>query len=203
MRTIFLITLIAAISISCKRSYKTENGIVYYEYWNEGSGQNKVAIEKADAKTFETTEFDCDCSFAFARDKNHLYIDGKIIKSIDPDSFKFLGNYFFRDKDSVYFFGFYSDIQDCSIRGINPEKLHLLKYPWAKSENILIHGNATLSLGDIERFSIIDENWGKTDKYVIYGNEILKNADPKTFHVINSYSGKDKNHIYEFGKIKK
>ena len=29
--------------------YKVENDKVYYEYWNEGSGQGKRLIEQADA----------------------------------------------------------------------------------------------------------------------------------------------------------
>lgn len=191
-----------SILASCRRGYKVENRKVYYEYWNEGSGQNKWFLEKADAESFQTLKFDCDCSFYFGKDKKHLFIDGQPIRHIDPNTFRFVGNYIFRDKDSAYFFGFYNNINDCAIKGVNPDKLKLIKYPWSKTENILVHGYDTLLLDDINDFEPIDEDWGKTKKYVINNNEILKDADPETFRVINSYSGKDKRHQYEFGKIK-
>jgi len=198
-----LIFFVLTISIltSCRHGYKVEGDKVYYEYWNEGSGQNKRLIEQADAKTFKSLSFDTDCSFEFGRDKNHLFIDGELIKDIDPNTFKFVGNYIFRDKDSAYFFGYYSDLNDCAIRGINPNKITLIKYPWAKTDNLLIHGKDTVRLNDINDFIPIDDDWGKTKKYVVNGNQILYDADIATFEVISSFQGKDKNFNYEFGII--
>ncbi len=195
--------LMISILTSCKRGYKVENDKVYYEYWNEGSGQGKRLIETADAKTFQKLQFDCNCNFDFGRDRNHLFIDGGAIRDIDPNTFKFLGNFVFADKDSAYFFGFYNDINDCSIKGIVLNKLQLMEYPWSKAGNILIHGYDTLTLDDIADFKPIDEDWGQTKKYVINDNKILKGADPESFKVINSYTGKDKNNTYEFGEVKK
>ena len=134
---------------SCRQGYKVENDKVYYEYWNEGSGQGKRLIEKADATTFQTVEFDCDCSFDFGKDKNHLFIDGEPINDIDPKTFKFVGNYIFADKDNAYFFGFYNNLNDCAIKGVKPSQIQLIKYPWAKAGNFLIHGHDTLYLDDI------------------------------------------------------
>jgi len=188
---------------SCKRKYTIEGDKVFYEYWNEGSGQNRRLLEMADSKTFQPIEFDCDCDFKFGKDRNHLYIDGKPINNIDPYSFTFIGNYVFRDKDSAYFFGFYNNLNECSIKGINPDRLKLIKYPWSKADNILIYGNDTILLQDINDFIPIDKYWGKTKKHVINENKIINQADPKSFEVINSYSGKDSKHTYEFGKIKK
>jgi len=202
-RQILILLICLSTLAGCKRGYKVENEKVYYEYWNEGSGQNNRLVESADAKTFQILDFDCDCSFYFGKDKNHLYIDGEPIRDIDPNTFKFIGNYVFRDKDSAYFFGFYNNINNCAIKGVNPNKLKLISYPWSRADNILIHGYDTLLLDDINDFVPIDEDWGKTKKYVISKNTILKNADPETFKVINSYTGKDKNYTFEFGKIKK
>ena len=187
---------------SCKKGYKIENSKVYYEYWNEGSGQNKRLIRIADATTFQLLDFNCDCNFDFGKDKNYLFIDGDPIRNIDPNTFKFIGNYIFRDKDSAYFFGFYNNINDCAIKGINPDKLKLITYPWSKADNILIHGYDTVLLDDINDFITIDEDWGKTKTKVINKSKILFGADPFTFKPINSFSGKDKYHVYEFGAIK-
>lgn len=203
MTTKHLIFYVLTISIltSCRHGYKVEGDKVYYEFWNERSGQNKRLIERADSKTFQELTFDCDCEFEFGKDKDHLFIDGELIKNIDPNSFKFVGNYIFLDKDSAYFFGFYNDIQDCVIRGVNPDKIKLIRYPWSKADNLLIHGRDTIRLDDINDFIPIDDDWGKTKKYVVNGNQILYDADIATFKVTSSFQGKDKKFNYEFGII--
>jgi len=189
---------------SCRQGYKIEDGKVYYEYWNEGNGQGEWLLEKADANTFQIVDFvNCDCSFKFGKDINHLYINGKIIENIDPLTFRFIGNYIFSDKDSAYFFGFYNDLNDCAIKGIEPNKIKLLKYPWAKAGNILIHGGDTIILDNVNDFIPIDEDWGKTNKYVINNNRIIYGADVETFKVINSFTGKDKDYNYRRGYIAK
>jgi len=197
--TFILLTL--SILTSCRRGYKVEGNKVYYESWNEGSGQNKRVIEQADAKTFEKISFDCNCDFEFGKDKDHFFIDGKIINGIDPNTFRFIGNYIFRDKDSAYFFGFYNALNDCVIKGVNPDKIKLIKYPWAKSDNLLIHGGETVELEDINDFIPIDDDWGKTRKYIVNKSQILYDADVTTFKTISTFQGKDKSFNYEFGSI--
>lgn len=201
IRQVIFIVLTISFLTSCRHGYKVEDDKVYYEYWNEGSGQGKRLIGQADAATFQTVEFDCECSFAFGKDKNHLFIDGEPIKDIDPKTFKFIGNYMFSDKNSAYFFGFYNNLNDCAIKGINPNKIELIKYPWAKADNILIHGQDTVYLEDINDFIPIDEDWGKTRKQIVNKNKILYGADIETFKVTSPFEGKDKNYNYEFGFI--
>ncbi|MBD1364836.1 DKNYY domain-containing protein [Mucilaginibacter sp. ZT4R22] len=204
MKIVKILLVFAAFCLlfSCRQGYKIENDKVYYEYWNEAVGHGKLLMPSANAKTFESIGFKCDCNFNFGKDKNHLFIDGVPVKNIDPHSFKFLGNYVFADKDSAYFFGFYNDINNCAIKGIDLKRLQLIKYPWSKAGDILIHGYDTIKLSDISDFEPIDKDWGRTKSKVIQENTILKGADPNTFEIINSYSGRDKRHTYEFGKIK-
>jgi hypothetical protein len=195
-------TFTVVLLIGCKRQYTVERNKVYYNYWNEANGSQKWLIDSADAKTFSVLKFECDCSFMFAKDKRHLFIDGELLKNIDPNSFTFVGNYIFRDKDSAYFFGFYNDINNCAISGVNPDKIKLILYPWAMEGKVLIHGNSTIRLEDINDFEPIDEDWGKTKSKMLNENKILPGADLETFQIINSYAGKDKNNTYEFGEIK-
>jgi hypothetical protein len=201
IRKIIVTVLTISILTSCRHGYKSEDGKVYYEFWNEGSGQGKQLIEHVDAKTFQKLSFDCNCSLEFGKDKNHLFIDGELIKNIDPNTFKFIGNDIFRDKDSAYFFGFYNTLNDCVIKGISPDEIHLIKYPWAKAGNFLIHGRDTVHLDDINEFIPLDKDWGKTKKYIINRNRILFGADVETFKTTSSITGKDKNYSYESGFI--
>lgn len=197
---IFLIFTISILT-SCRRGYKVEGDKVYYETWNEGSGQNKRIIEQADAKTFQELILKNDSDFDFGKDKNHLFINGELINNIDPKTFKYIGNYIFRDKDSAYFFGSYNNLNECVIKGVNPNTIKLIEYPWAKANNLLINGQDTIYLDDINDFKPIDENWGKTKKYVINGSQILYDADVSTFKITSTFQGKDKNFNYEFGAI--
>lgn len=199
-QVIFLISTILILT-SCRRGYKIEGDEVYYETWNEGSGQNLQLIEQADAKTFQKLILESDSDFEFGKDKNHLFINGELINNIDPKTFKYIGNYIYRDKKMAYFFGAYNNLNDCGIKGVNPDKIKLIKYPWARTDNLLIHGRDTLYLNDINDFKPIDEHWGKTKKYVINENRILYGADLETFKIINGFTGKDSNYNYEFGFI--
>ncbi|MEG0917616.1 MAG: DKNYY domain-containing protein [Myroides sp.] len=204
IKNILLLLFISCFFSSCNFGYKKENGKVFYKYWNAGMGISTRTFEiiDVDFETFEEIEFDSDCSFKFARDKNNLYIDGHKYNDVDPKTFKYIGNYIFADKDSAYFFGFYNNFNDCSIKNINPNKIELLKYPWAKSGNYLINGKSTIYLNDINDFTPIDDDWGKTKTKIINCNKILYDAHVESFEVISSYEGKDKYFNYEFGAIK-
>lgn len=201
MKQVIILVLTISILTSCRHGYKVEGDKVYYEYWNEGSGQGKTIIQQADAKTFQELNMNCDCNFEFGRDKDHLFINGELLKNIDPNTFKFIGNYIFHDKDSAYFFGFYNNLNDCVIKGVDPDKIKLIKYPWAKAGNLLIHGSDTVRLDDANEFIPLDDDWGKTKKYIVNNNQILFGADVETFKIISSFQGKDKNYNYEFGAI--
>jgi hypothetical protein len=187
----------------CKRNYTIEGNKVYFNYWNEGSGNNKWLISQADGKTFQSLDFDCNCSFTFGKDKSHVFVDGIAIRGIDPNSFKFIGNYIFRDKDSAYFFGFYNDINECRIQNVNPDEIVLIRYPWAKAGDKLIHGSKAFQLDNLSDFSPIDEYWGKTKNEIIYHGSIMEGVDYNTFQVVDMYNGKDKYHEFRVGKIVK
>lgn len=197
---IFLLSITAL--TGCRQGYKVEGDKVYYESWNEGSGQHKYVLKEADAATFKELDIDCDCNMNFGGDRQHLFINGELMNGIDPASFQFIGNYIFRDKDSAYFFGFFNNLNDCVIKGVDPEKIKLVEFPWAKAGSILIHGKDTVTLEDINEFKVIDEDWGKTKKHVINGDIILVGADPETFKVISNFEGKDKHFNYVFGYVK-
>ncbi len=201
MKKFSVLYILCILILQSCNDYTIEDNKVYYTYWNEGSGKNKIEIKEADAKSFKTLDFECDCSFKFGKDKNHLFIDGIKINNIDPTTFEFIGNYIFRDKNSAYFFGFYNDINDCLIKGVNPDKINLISYPWAKANNILIHGKDTVSIDDMNDFIPLDEDWGKTKKHIINKNKILYGADLETFKIVNSFEGKDENYNYTFGYI--
>jgi hypothetical protein len=200
---ILFLSLILGLLFSCRKGYIKEDGKVYYEFWNEGSGQNKRLMKNVDYQTFNKIKFKGNSSFCFAKDKYHLFIDGDLIKNIDAATFSYIDNFYFRDKNNIYFLGFTHDMNDTSVKGIDPNYFETMKYPWAKSGKILINGQESVFVDDIESFKPIDDDWGKTNKYIINRNVILKYANPKTTKILNSYEAVDGTKKYKYGILEK
>ncbi len=81
------ILLFCQLSFSLKcvyRGYIKESNKIYYEY-----GQDKEELKTADYKTFEVidslTHFDL-----LAKDKKNVYYQGKVIKGLNPKTFKII-----------------------------------------------------------------------------------------------------------------
>ena len=192
MKKILYIIVIFLMCFGCKEKYIIKNDKVYKQGWNEGVGNYEYIVEGADFKTFENLDFD-DINLVLGKDKDNVFMDGKIIQNCDPRTFNSLGDYYFKDKNSIYFLGFYSSEADWKIDSIIPTKFRIIKYPWATDGKVLIWGSHTLQLKDLKSFTPINENWGKTKNEIINEYKILKNVDYSSFKVIDDYSAVDKN----------
>ena len=83
--------------LGCSTGYENDGDVVYYEHWNEGSGQHKNKID-ADPKTFQILKFD-----AYAKDDKSVFYQGEKIIGADAKTFEALGDFYARDKN----FGWY------------------------------------------------------------------------------------------------
>ena len=92
-----LLGLLTVTFFSCSTGYKNEGDVVYYEHWNEGSGQHKNKID-ADPKTFKVLKFD-----TYAKDGNSVFYQGEKIIGADVKTFEALGDFYAKDKK----FGWY------------------------------------------------------------------------------------------------
>ena len=84
---------------SCATGYYNDGSAVYYKHWNEGSGAQQDRL-KADPKTFRVLKFD-----RYAKDKQHVFYNGSLIKEADAASFEAIGSFYARDKNSGYYGG--------------------------------------------------------------------------------------------------
>ena len=89
--------LLSIIFLSCSTGYKNEGDVVYYEHWNEGSGQHKNRID-ADPSTFEVLKFD-----RYAKDDKSVFYQGEKIDGADAKTFEALDEFFARDKNSGWY----------------------------------------------------------------------------------------------------
>ena len=194
--------LLLIIITSCEKNrYVIEGNSVYLKIYRGGGFQmSKELIPQADYKTFENLDFE-DVNSVLGKDKNHVYHEQDIVEKCDPQTFEYIGNYFFKDKKSIYFFGFYNSKNDWLVDSINSKKFRIIKDYWATDGQYLLNGYEKIKLDDLNSFTPLNENWGKTNQKIIYRTKILKNVDYDSFEVIDNYNGKDKYTTYDVTNI--
>lgn len=186
-----LLSISVILVTSCQRGYVIEDGKVYFTGWNEANGNIKYEVEHSDAATFET--INVGGNGLWGKDKNHVYHEATIIENADPASFEELGHYYFKTKDSLYYFGSYADLNFCEVKNIGSVKLDFYDTePWARSGNYVICEHNATYLDDIVEFEPIDSEWGKTKSHIIWIGNVLEGVDVESFVPINRYTGKDK-----------
>jgi len=198
--SIFLLSTILFVGCQDSRYLAEGNSIYLSIYRGGGFEMSKELIPEADAKTFENLEYE-NVNSILGKDKNHVYHENKIIDKCDPKTFEYLGNYFFRDKNSIYFFGFYNSPEDWLIDSINTKRFRIIKDYWATDGEYLLNGYRKLKLDDLNTFTPLNKNWGKTKTKIIYETKVLENVDYDSFEPIDLYSGKDKNGKIEITDI--
>jgi hypothetical protein len=194
--------------------YKVEGDKVYYVEYNEARGRVKRNI-RADAQTLEVFDIS-----NFAKDKDHVYYQGRRIHGADPatfqplsdligkdknygyycdsllvgshgPSFKNIDDYFTRDKNNVYCM--YESIESC-----NPESfvtLDIDKGLWAKDECAYYCRGEKVPLSDYATFRILSDygcGMAKDKDHVYDGTTIIPDLDAASFEIIAPCIGRDK-----------
>ncbi|MDF3026926.1 MAG: hypothetical protein K0S23_1233 [Fluviicola sp.] len=176
MRQLFYYLTILLLLSSCGQptKYVVKNNLVYFQGWNEAKGNYEVLLKGVSAKSFKV--IDTDCNMIVGKDNKSVFIDYSKLENADASSFEYIGNYFFKSKDSVYFFGFYNSFDDCEVVGVNPATFQIdKKYPWAYDRHLVIYGHTVLDSVDFESFKVIDKLKAQ-DKYANYvdGKRVIR-----------------------------
>jgi hypothetical protein len=182
----------------CNPQYLIKNGQVYIKEWNEADGTGERLVAGADASTFQP--FKTDANVLVGRDQYHVFLDGGVLGQADPKTMTYLGNYFFADKQTVYFVGFQNDSSGYEVMGANPRTTRTAKeYPWAYDDQHAIYGPDLLKVPDSNTLVGLSDSWAKTASKVLYKRKILDGADATTFRVVDDYTGQDKYRRYHPG----
>ncbi len=83
--------------LGCSTGYQNEGDAVYYERWNEGSGQQKNKID-ADPKTFQILSLD-----VYAKDDKSVFYRGEKMMGADAKTFEVLASPYARDKNVCWY----------------------------------------------------------------------------------------------------
>ena len=141
------------------------------------------ALENVDIETFKTLNSGDYYTKNIGLDKNNVYFGNVIISDLVPNKLKVIGNGYYTDGTSSYFFSPFSELDKESSNYI---------YPYKKIEN----AKNLKAYENLELFAVDGDN-------VYYKGEILKNTDLNTLKIIdknNEYFA-DKENVYYRSKL--
>ncbi len=148
---LFLLSLsIILILTSCNSGYQKENGKWTWISYNEAVGKKVKTIEKADTKTFVILK-----NTKYAKDKNFVFLEGRIIKFANPKTFKIINNGYSKDNKNVYL--------DCNIIiNADPNTFQILGFPYSKDKKHIFCGNLPMNITNPNEFKVTRTVSGKT-----------------------------------------
>ncbi len=208
-----LILVVASIGVCCISIYaynffsglgghytKKDGKVYWVRVNNHDLKKIETEVDGADADSFRAFKFS---KKHWARDKNHVYFEGRRLRSADPETFEIVdaANKISRDADNEYegsrktrndaerfvSLGMYSkDIHgvywfDKPIPGADFASFELIKKPNSKYKN--------------------DRAWARDKNRVYCDGRFLPLADPKAFKLLGANYGADQNRVYYCAKL--
>lgn len=171
--------------------YQIKDGKVYYKWFHGGALEYRThLVENADAETFRSIPNKE--GMEFAKDKNSVFLRGRLLKNADPNSFEQLHEYYWKDKNNVYLFAF----GEALVEDANPNTFSVLKEYWAADKHHIFHQQYKMEGINKATFVPIDEFWAKDDKYYYHKTTRLDLLDYASAEVVSKYYIKDKNGVY-------
>ena len=221
-KQLFYITvLVLTVILSSCSKHDIDGDKVYFVYWNEGSGKNKILIQGADAETFKELKH-----ANYAIDKNVVYYEAGKLKDANPKTFISISDHYGKDNRYAYNDGrkiegadgntfeiieegpyskdkkdYYFDTIAMKVSDLKTFKIlnQFSDYGyWAKDKNYYYHSGKKYPLADYETFTYIKNGYAKDKLQVYFEDSVVIGADAKTFKSIDYAYGQDK-----YGKFKR
>ncbi len=132
----------------------------------------------------------------YAKDKNYVYGNSKILPSVDPTTVSLEGSFI---KDSKAVFGTYAKVDAATFVSLGEEF-------YKDKDNYYCYGVVPLRVRDPATFKSLEHNFAQ-DSQAIYSASFcgaLPNSDPASFEVIEGYDGKyakDAHNVYINGTL--
>lgn len=180
---------------SCNTGYEEKDGKIYLHTIDESVGHRYTEVVGADPATFE--ELKTSGSAYMGKDNTHVYHDTRILKEADPNTFEFIGDWYYKDQQFVYFFGFYNDINQCQLDGADPSTFkRYSKYPWGHDATNVFWATRPVQTTDPKTFKPLNKHWGKTQSHVIYKDSVIQVIDYASLRILNDNYALDKHNVY-------
>ncbi len=185
-----LFWLIVLIFSNCSTGYNNEGNAVYYEYWNEGSGQHKDKIN-ANPKTFKVLKFS-----NYAKDDKNVFYQGEQILGADALTFAALDDLYARDKHNGYY-------GRDTVKTSHGATFRVINSYYSTDEFDVFYTIEPLKTADPKNFKFIYgegdyQSWTSDGKFYYYNNYKVPSDDYENMTVFDQSGGlsKDKNWVY-------
>lgn len=156
----------------------------------------ETLVREADAATFEKIK-QGDLNLCMGRDKNHVFVDGCVLKYADPGTFKQVNGYYWRDKNFVYLLGYDFGRGDYVVHHADPQSFAVMAhFPWSKDAGHVFCYVDSLPLTHPATFIVVDENWGKDGSFYYWNAKRIDSIDYATAQIVSSDYVKDKEHVF-------
>ncbi|MBS1604591.1 MAG: DKNYY domain-containing protein [Bacteroidetes bacterium] len=175
----------------CSTGYRKEGSVIYYEYWNEGSGSHKDRLD-ADPETFEVLKDD-----NYAKDKQKVFYNGGVIIGADAATFESLDERYARDKNR----GYYGRDRILSSRG---QTFRVIDDDYSSDGVNVFYDTLPLNVCSVKDFRFVmddkdkNERWATDGCFYYYGKYKVPSDDYANMQVFKNSGGlsKDKNYVY-------
>lgn len=118
---------------SCDRGYQEIDGQWFYVTIDEGHGRREKPLT-VDAATFQVLS-----NSDFAKDKDRVFLRGRVLEGVDAASFRlFPSGFYAMDRQKAYFVTL--EVPDADIATFTE-----IKFPYAKDKNFIYCGNIPIT----------------------------------------------------------
>ncbi|MFA7325176.1 MAG: DKNYY domain-containing protein [Candidatus Kapaibacterium sp.] len=140
---IYLLLMLLTLT-SCQNGYEKIDDNWYYITFDEGAGKRENQLY-AHLPTFKVLD-----NSDYAKDKDSVYFEGRIIKGAHSASFRTIGNTIYSlDKKNVYIYWY-------KIPNADPNSFEILETPYSKDKNRIFCGNISLKISKVEKFELLN-----------------------------------------------
>jgi len=169
-------------------TYYIEDNAVYF-YNREVVGADPSSFQKIENGHY------------WAKDKNNVYLSGRVQANLDPSTIKVHSNTYVSDRSKVWVYGdtFPVKVEETDA---DPDTFAVVGYGYGKDRNNVYYGSSIVSGADVESFTYVESGYAK-DKNNVYFNSstAIPNAHAKSFVYLKDGYAKDKLNIYYRGVI--
>ncbi|MBT3817356.1 MAG: DKNYY domain-containing protein [Candidatus Magasanikbacteria bacterium] len=133
-------------------------------------------------------------SSGYFKDKDHVFLNKKMIKKADSDTFEYIHSEYSKDKSAVFLEGeILADADPATFKHIDDEY-------WQDSTHIFYEGESLIDV-NTSTFERISERYAKDNTHIFFKSKIVDQVDYSSFEWLSYDIAKDKNHVFTYGNI--
>ncbi len=143
----------------------------------------------------------------FVRKNDTIWFYDIVLNNVDPNTFKIVDDYFFKDKNHVYFYETYRLGKDfftskrkrfLLLEKADPASFISLDYGYAKDKSTAWYNNSAFEVDDLESLVVINQHFLRDNKTAYLDRKRIKESDGISFELISEHYAQDLKRYYYY-----